>query len=153
MTQQFFEAASRRIQQTVQHSMNVGRSLYGRRREGAPFQSAPLALLIDGENVSAEYAVALLAQAGTCGGVTIRRVYGNWAHPTMHRWQEIASHYGLTTLHAPYLTAGKNATDIKLVVEAMELSQQGIRRFCLKVECLRIRLEKVSMDSNVHRRA
>lgn len=92
---------------------------------------APLALLIDGENISAELAVHILAAAGSVGGVTIRRVYGNWRHPTLSAWQMMAHHYGFQTIHSAHPVAGKNATDIALTVDAMDLLHQGIRHFCL----------------------
>ena len=95
------------------------------------FQAEPIALLIDGENVSSDFAVYMLAAAGKFGGVTVRRVYGNWAQPSMRSWQGIASHYSMLTVHYQPPVAGKNATDIKLVVDAMELWHEGMRRFCL----------------------
>lgn len=95
------------------------------------FQAEPIALLIDGENVSSDFAVYMLAAAGKFGGVTVRRVYGNWAQPSMRSWQAIASHYNMLTIHYQPPVAGKNATDIKLVVDAMELWHEGMRRFCL----------------------
>jgi len=90
-----------------------------------------LALLIDGENIAAELAVHLLAAAGNVGGVTIRRVYGNWRHPTLSSWQMMAGHYGLQTIHTAHPVSGKNAADIALTVDAMDLFAQGIRYFCL----------------------
>ena len=44
---------------------------------------AAVALLIDGENISADFAVHLLAHAGKFGGVSFCRVYGNWAASAM----------------------------------------------------------------------
>ncbi len=95
------------------------------------FQAEAIALLIDGENVSSEYAVYTLAAAGKFGGVMVRRVYGNWARPTMKHWQGIATHYNILTVHYQPPISGKNATDIKLVVDAMDLWHTGMRRFCL----------------------
>lgn len=90
-----------------------------------------LALLIDGENIAAELAVHVLAAAGNVGGVTIRRVYGNWRHPALSSWQAMASHYGLQTIHTSHPVAGKNAADIAITVDAMDLFAQGVRHFCL----------------------
>ena len=92
---------------------------------------AAVALLIDGENISADFAVYLLAHAGRFGGVSFCRVYGNWAAQAMQRWQEMAMHYGMTPKHQHLPVAGKNATDIALVVDAMDMFHNGIRRFCL----------------------
>lgn len=90
-----------------------------------------LALLIDGENIAAELAVHVLAAAGNVGGVTIRRVYGNWRHPALSSWQAMAGHYGLQTVHTSHPVAGKNAADIAITVDAMDLFAQGVRYFCL----------------------
>ena len=95
-------------------------------------QMLPFALLIDGENFSAGLAVSLLAEAGKFGSLPIRRMYGNWSHPCMKRWQNMVIHYGMTPVQHHLPTAGKNATDIALVVDAMELYAHGMRRFCLE---------------------
>ena len=49
---------------------------------------APVALLIDGENIPSTFIAHILAVAGTVGGVTIRYVYGNCLVPNMKGWQE-----------------------------------------------------------------
>jgi hypothetical protein len=50
----------------------------------------------------------------------------------MHAWQEIAPHYGLEQRHHGQTTPGKNATDIALVVDAMDILYSGaIEHFCL----------------------
>jgi hypothetical protein len=98
---------------------------------GAEHTTPSLALLIDGENIAADLAVHVLAAAGNVGGATIRRVYGNWRHPALSTWQTMAGHYGLQTIHAAHPVSGKNATDIAITVDAMDLFAQGIRHFCL----------------------
>jgi hypothetical protein len=90
-----------------------------------------VALLIYGENISADFAVHLLAHAGKFCGVSFCRVYGNWAASAMQRWQEMAIHYGMMPRHQQLPVAGKNATDIALVVDAMDMFHGGVRRFCL----------------------
>jgi hypothetical protein len=49
----------------------------------------------------------------------------------MQRWQEMATHYGMTPEHQHLPVAGKNGTDIALVVDAMDMFHSGMRRFCL----------------------
>lgn len=91
----------------------------------------PLAVLIDGENISSDLAVHILAMAGNVGYVSIRRVYGNWSHTALTPWRTIAPHYGFQLIQIAHPISGKNATDIMLTVDAMELLAQGIRHFCL----------------------
>ncbi|WP_201375391.1 NYN domain-containing protein [Ktedonobacter robiniae] len=98
-------------------------------RRSAPL--APVALLIDGENIASDFAPFMLVEAGKWGGVCIRRVYGNWSHPSMASWQAIVDHYGLTPVHHKHPVVGKNAADIMLVVDAMDLLHQGYRHFCI----------------------
>jgi len=91
-----------------------------------------VALLIDGDNSASISIPSVLAEAGKLGDVTIRRVYGNWSLSSMNAWQEIASHYGLEQRHHGQTTPGKNATDIALVVDAMDILYSGaIEHFCL----------------------
>ncbi|GAC1388387.1 MAG: NYN domain-containing protein [Ktedonobacteraceae bacterium] len=95
---------------------------------------APVALLIDGDNSSSDRALIaqVLVEAGKFGGVTIRRVYGNWSLPTMHRWRDITQTYGFEERHHGQTAPGKNATDIALAVDAIELYYRDhITHFCL----------------------
>ncbi len=96
-------------------------------------QVAPLALLVDGENISADLIGPILIEAGKFGGVTTKRVYGNWAQPTMQRWNELSQHYGLQQIHHTEVTSShKNAADIALVVDAMDMFYRDhIDHFCI----------------------
>src|SRR5437763_1060316 len=95
---------------------------------------APVALLIDGDNSSSDLALIAqaLVEAGKFGGVTIRRVYGNWSLPAMRRWRDTTQRYGLEERHHGQTAAGKNATDIALAVDAVNLFYRDhITHFCL----------------------
>lgn len=90
---------------------------------------SPVALLIDGENVMVPDLIAhILVEAGKLGGVTTRQVYGNWAAPSMQSWKKQLVHYGLEPMGN---RSGPNATDIALVIGAMDLLYRGIKHFCL----------------------
>src|SRR5579859_1131348 len=91
-----------------------------------------VALLIDADNSAHTLIPSLLAEAGKFGEVSLRRVYGNWHLSSLHVWQEIASHYRLEQRHQRQTAPGKNATDIALVVDAMDILYSGtIDHFCL----------------------
>ncbi len=96
-------------------------------------QVAPLALLIDGENISADLIGPILIEAGKFGGVTTKRVYGNWTQPGMQRWRDASQHYGLQQIHHTEVTSShKNAADIALVVDAMDMFYRDhIDHFCI----------------------
>jgi hypothetical protein len=93
---------------------------------------AVVALLIDGENISPDLAAQMLVEAGKFGGVTIRRVYGNVTSPNMLPWKEVMSHYALQGMHQMQTVTGKNAADIALAVDAMDLFYRDhVTRFCI----------------------
>src|SRR5258708_33890081 len=95
-------------------------------------QVAVVALLIDGENISPDLTAQMLVEAGKFGGVTIRRVYGNVTSPNMQRWKEVMTQYALQGMHQMQTATGKNAADIALAVDAMDLFYRDhVTRFCL----------------------
>jgi len=97
-----------------------------------PSPIAPVALLIDGDNISPDLIAHMLVEAGKFGGVTIRRVYGNWGSPSMQPWKNVTIHYALQQVHSTQIAPGKNAADIALVIDAMDLLYRDhIERFCL----------------------
>lgn len=75
-----------------------------------------VALLVDGENLSASRAAAMLDQARKRGEVWIARAYGKLADLQAKGWGQ-ASGFGLVAA-----TGAKNAADLLLSVDAMELA-------------------------------
>ena len=93
---------------------------------------AVVALLIDGENISPDLAAQMLVEAGKFGGVMIRRVYGNLTSPNMQGWKEMMTHYALQGMHQMQTVTGKNAADIALAIDAMDLFYRDrVTRFCI----------------------
>jgi NYN domain/OST-HTH/LOTUS domain len=80
-----------------------------------------LALLIDGDNISASYMPRIMLEAETHGAVAIRRIYGQFDSGKMKSWMKYVEQYDLTPVNVSPLTRGKNATDMKLVIEAMDM--------------------------------
>jgi uncharacterized LabA/DUF88 family protein len=93
---------------------------------------AVVALLIDGENISPDLTAQMLVEAGMFGGVMIRRVYGNVTSPNMQGWKEVMTHYALQGMHQMQTVTGKNAADIALAIDAMDLFYRDhVTRFCI----------------------
>ncbi|MFW2588455.1 NYN domain-containing protein [Sagittula sp. SSi028] len=90
-----------------------------------PNDTRLLAILIDGDNASPKYAKALFEEIATLGEASVRRVYGDFASPHMNGWSKVTAEYGLVPLHSPANTTGKNASDISLVIDAMDLMHTG----------------------------
>jgi hypothetical protein len=91
-----------------------------------------LALLIDADNVRAEFLPIIIREASTLGRVVIRRVYGHFGSPAMGAWQPLLHSHALIPVHVPPGAVGKNASDMKLAIEAMDmLHDKGLDGFCI----------------------
>jgi hypothetical protein len=84
----------------------------------------PLAVLVDGDNISGKQAAEILTIAGRHGNPVVVRVYLD-----ARRGSDWHGALGYRMLHAG---CGKNAADILLALDAMELALSGgMRRFVL----------------------
>ncbi len=84
-----------------------------------------IALLIDADNVDPTGIDAVLTVLAELGQVNIRRAYGNWAKDALKRWGQITNHYGIRPHQQFDLTRGKNATDMAMTIDAIDLLYQG----------------------------
>ena len=91
-----------------------------------------LALLIDGDNISATYMPLIMREAEQRGTVAIRRIYGQFKSGKMKSWLKHLDEFDLTAVNVSPLTRGKNATDMKLTIEAMDmLSGRQLDGICI----------------------
>ncbi len=84
-----------------------------------------LAVLIDADNMPAKYADAVLKEAATIGEPALRRVYGDWSSDLLKSWVPRIRELGLVAHQASANTRGKNASDIQLVIDAMDILHSG----------------------------
>ena len=84
-----------------------------------------IALLIDADNASHHGIDPVLTVLAELGQVNIRRAYGNWAKPALSNWNTITHRYGLQPMQQFDLTKGKNATDIAMAIDAIDLLNAG----------------------------
>ena len=89
------------------------------------------AVLIDAENISAKYAKIIFNELEKYGFVSCRRIYGNWSKE--HGWkEEILLENSIMPIQQFSYTAGKNSTDMAMVIDAMDLLYQNkLDGFCL----------------------
>jgi hypothetical protein len=84
-----------------------------------------LAVLIDADNVPAKYAEAILREVTSYGEPGLRRVYGDWSSQQLSGWTRTAQNLGLVQHQQTANTKGKNASDIGLVIDAMDILHTG----------------------------
>jgi uncharacterized protein (TIGR00288 family) len=84
-----------------------------------------IALLIDADNVTPAGIDPVLTVLAELGQVNIRRAYGNWAKSSLSKWSTITNQYGIRPQQQFDLTKGKNATDMAMTIDAIDLLYQG----------------------------
>jgi uncharacterized LabA/DUF88 family protein len=88
--------------------------------------------LIDADNVSPEKIAVMLAELSKYGTANIRRAYGDWGSPNLRGWKDKLHEFAIRPIQQFSYTSGKNASDIALVIDAMELLYtQKLDAFCI----------------------
>jgi uncharacterized LabA/DUF88 family protein len=91
-----------------------------------------IALLIDADNSPCKRIDFVLAELAKYGVVNIRRAYGNWKSPTLTGWEAVLHDYAIRPMQQFDYTKGKNATDMAMTIDAMDLLySQKLEAFCI----------------------
>jgi uncharacterized LabA/DUF88 family protein len=95
-------------------------------------RSPRLAVLIDADNASAKIADGLFGEIAKIGEASVRRIYGDFSNPRSKAWVDTFSRHAIIPQQQFAYTTGKNASDITLVIDAMDLLHSGrFDGFCL----------------------
>lgn len=89
------------------------------------------AVLIDADNISSKYAATIFEELEKFGLSTYRRIYGNWSKS--NGWNEgLLLEYSIMPVQQFSYTTGKNATDMAMVIDSMDiLYKNKVQGFCL----------------------
>jgi len=84
-----------------------------------------IALLIDADNTSPQAIDPVLTVMAELGQVNIRRAYGNFAKDNLAKWDRITNKFGIRPQQQFDISKGKNATDMAMTIDAIDLLYQG----------------------------
>jgi len=84
-----------------------------------------IALLIDADNTTPDGIDPVLTVMAELGQVNIRRAYGNFAKANLKKWGELTNKYGIRPQQQFDVSKGKNATDMAMTIDAIDLLYQG----------------------------
>jgi uncharacterized LabA/DUF88 family protein len=84
-----------------------------------------VALLIDAENSPASSVEFVLSEVARHGVAHVRRAYGDWKNPSLGPWEERLHALAIKPIQQFSYTARKNASDIAMVIDAMDLMHAG----------------------------
>lgn len=95
-------------------------------------RSPRLAVLIDADNASAKIVDGLFEEIAKIGEASVRRIYGDFANARSKAWIDVLARHAIIPQQQFAYTTGKNASDITLVIDAMDLLHSGrFDGFCL----------------------
>lgn len=100
-------------------------------RELLSNEKMQFAVLIDADNISSKYAVTIFEELEKYGPTSYRRIYGNWSKS--NGWSEgVLLEHSIMPVQQFSYTTGKNATDMAMVIDAMDiLYKNKVQGFCL----------------------
>ena len=80
-----------------------------------------IAMLIDADNSPSDKIDFILAEMAKYGVVNIRRAYGNWKSRSLKGWEDKLHDYAIRPIQQFDYTKGKNATDMAMTIDGMDL--------------------------------
>ncbi|WP_029041576.1 NYN domain-containing protein [Cucumibacter marinus] len=94
---------------------NQGSLALGRR------SATDIAIFVDGDSIGPNHADRVLRSIQATHRICAVRVHGNLNGKSVGSWSHVAKERGVFFRHLPKLVQGKNAADISLAIDAMEL--------------------------------
>jgi uncharacterized LabA/DUF88 family protein len=93
---------------------------------------AKLAVLIDADNTQPGIIEGLLDEVSKYGIASVKRIYGDWTSTNLRSWKERLLEYAIQPIQQFAYTAGKNATDSAMIIDAMDLLYtEKLDGFCI----------------------
>jgi uncharacterized protein (TIGR00288 family) len=80
-----------------------------------------IAVLIDADNAQLSKLKAILDEISKYGRIIVKKAFGDWKSPELKKWEVEIKQLAIKPEQQFANTKGKNATDIALVIDAMDL--------------------------------
>lgn len=80
-----------------------------------------IALLIDADNTQLNKLEGVLREVSTYGRIVVKRAYGNWKKDILKNWENELKRLAIKAEQQFDYVSGKNASDIALVIDAVNL--------------------------------
>lgn len=95
-------------------------------------QTKKFAVLIDADNSSINAIPSVLEEVAKYGIASVKRIYGDWSSETLKNWRDVLLPHAITPVQQFAYTKGKDATDMILIIDAMDLLYAGaLDGFCI----------------------
>lgn len=85
-----------------------------------------IAVVIDADNTQLSKIAAVLREISTHGRIVVKRAYGNWRKDELKNWESEIKRLAIKAEQQFDYVSGKNATDMALVIDTIELLHSNI---------------------------
>jgi len=85
-----------------------------------------IAVLIDADNTQIGKLEKVMREISTYGRIVVRRAYGNWKKDNLKNWEDELKRLAIKAVQQFDYVSGKNATDMAMVIDAVDLLHTGI---------------------------
>ncbi len=85
-----------------------------------------IAVLIDADNTQIGKIEFVIREISTRGRIVVKRAYGNWQKDTLKNWEYELKRLAIKAEQQFDYVSGKNATDMALVIDTIDLLHSGI---------------------------
>ena len=85
-----------------------------------------IAVVIDADNTQLSKIGAVLREISTHGRIVVKRAYGNWRKEELKNWEPEIKRLAIKAEQQFDYVSGKNATDMALVIDTIELLYSNI---------------------------
>lgn len=91
-----------------------------------------VALFIDAENISADYAESIFNYASAHGKILVKKIYADWTNDGVKPWKEAIGEYSIKAIQCFHFTNTKNSSDMSLTTDVLEvLYEKDIQIFII----------------------
>ena len=84
-----------------------------------------MVVLIDADNTQLSKLEGMLHEISTYGRIIVKKAYGNWKKQILSKWEDEIKRLAIKAEQQFDYVAGKNTTDIAMVIDAMDLLHTG----------------------------
>ena len=85
-----------------------------------------MVVLIDADNTQLAKLEGILHEVSTYGRIVVKKAYGNWKKRLLAKWEDKIKRLAIKAEQQFDYVAGKNTTDIAIVIDAMDLLHTGM---------------------------
>ena len=84
-------------------------------------ENKKIALFIDAENISSDYAKFIFDKVSSYGEIIIKRIYADWTNEQPKNWKDNIGEYSITAIQCFTFASKKNSSDMYLTTDIAEI--------------------------------